>query len=102
MTLAELPIEIDREEIATFCEERGISRLAFFGSVLRDDFTEASDLDLLVEYLPGRHPGLMLFRHQDELRTWFDRIVDLHTAASLSGYFRDKVIAESLPVYERA
>jgi uncharacterized protein len=102
MTLAELPIQFDVDAVARFCGEHGIRRLAFFGSVLREDFTASSDVDLLVEYLPGQHPGLMLFRHQDELTTRFKRTVDLHTPASLSRYFRDKVLANSLPIYERA
>jgi len=101
MTLADLPIQFDSDEIAGFCSDRGIRRLAFFGSVLRDDFSQASDVDMLVEYLPGRHPGLMLFRHQHELATRFKRTVDLHTPASLSIYFRDKILAHSLPIYER-
>ncbi|WP_414637314.1 nucleotidyltransferase domain-containing protein [Actinophytocola sp.] len=28
-----------------------------FGSVLRDDFTDDSDIDVLVEFLPGATPG---------------------------------------------
>ena len=102
MTLAALPIPLDAEEIARFCRDCGIRRLALFGSVLREDFTPASDLDLLVEYLPGRHPGLMLFRQQDELAARLRRPVDLHTPASLSRHFRDEVLATALPIYEQA
>ena len=100
--IASLPIAIDQEEIARFCRERGIRRLALFGSVTRADFTSGSDVDLLVEYLPGRHPGLMLFRQQDELSAQFRRRVDLHTPASLSKYFRADVLHSALPVYEQA
>ena len=102
MTPAVLPIALDADETAEFCRERGIRRLALFGSVLRDDFTPASDVDMLVEYLPGRHPGLMLFRQQEELAVRLHRPVDLHTPASLSRHFRDAVQASSLPIYEQA
>ncbi|HYR57461.1 MAG TPA: nucleotidyltransferase domain-containing protein [Chthoniobacteraceae bacterium] len=102
MNLAELPIALDLEEVARYCRERGIRRLALFGSVLREDFTAASDVDMLVEYLPGRHPGLMLFRQQDELAAQLQRPVDLHTPASLSRHFRDEVLATALPIYEQA
>ena len=102
MTPAVLPIALDADEIARFCSERGIRRLALFGSVLRDDFTRTSDVDMLVEYLPGRHPGRMLFRQQEELSARLHRAVDLHTPASLSAHFRDEVIASSLPIYEQA
>jgi predicted nucleotidyltransferase len=102
MTPAVLPIALDADKIAEFCRERGIRRLALFGSVLRDDFTSASDVDMLVEYLPGRHPGLMLFRQQEELASQLHRAVDLHTPASLSRHFRDEVQAASLAIYEQA
>ena len=102
MTLEALPIAVDAAEIAGYCRAHGIRRLALFGSVLRADFTPASDVDLLVEYLPGRHPGLMLFRQQDELAARWQRPVDLHTPASLSRHFRAEVLAEALPIYEQA
>ena len=102
MIQTELPVAFETDDIAAFCRERGIRRLAVFGSALRDDFTPDSDLDLLVEYLPGRHPGLMLFRQQDELAVRFHRPVDLHTSASLSRHFRDKVLSVALPIYEQA
>lgn len=54
MSIADLPIEIDREKITEFCRARGIRRLSLFGSVLRDDFDpERSDLDVLAEFEPG-------------------------------------------------
>ena len=100
MTTSQLPIALDAERIAAFCRERGIRKLSLFGSVLRDDFTPQSDVDVLVEYLPGKHPGLDLFTHQDELAGQLAREVDLHTPASLSKYFREEVLAGSLPIYE--
>jgi len=54
MSVAELPIPIDREKVADFCRARGIRRLSLFGSVLRDDFDLArSDVDVLAEFHPG-------------------------------------------------
>jgi len=38
MSVAELPIRIDREKVSEFCRARGIRKLSLFGSVLRDDF----------------------------------------------------------------
>jgi hypothetical protein len=99
MTLAELPIAIETKKLAGFARAHGIRRLALFGSVLREDFTDASDVDVLVEYLPGRHPGLMLFEQQEELARAIGREVDLHTPESLSRFFRDRVLGEALPIY---
>jgi predicted nucleotidyltransferase len=46
-------------QIRTFCQKHHIPRLAFFGSVLRDDFGPASDVDLLVEFEPEHVPDLL-------------------------------------------
>ena len=43
-------IAIDRQRLADFCRRHHIRRLALFGSVLRDDFTPQSDVDVLVEF----------------------------------------------------
>ena len=51
MTITELPIELDLEEIAAFCKQWHIAKLEIFGSVLRSDFRSDSDLDFL--YTPG-------------------------------------------------
>ena len=68
MSVAELPVSIDREKIAGFCRARGIRKLSLFGSVLRNDFQPGrSDVDVVVEFLPGVHPGLKFFGYGDEL-----------------------------------
>ena len=59
MSVAELPIALDREAIGAFCRARGIRRLSLFGSVLRDDFDPArSDVDVLAEFQPGALDGV--------------------------------------------
>jgi uncharacterized protein len=103
MSVAELPIAFDREEIARFCRERGIRKLSLFGSVLRDDFDpQRSDVDMLVEFAPGVRPGLKFFGYADELAEVIGRKVDFNTEAWLSRYFRDEVLQEALPIYEQA
>ena len=56
-------IEIPGAAIEGFCRRNHIHRLALFGSVLRDDFTSESDIDVLVEFEPGHTPGLALLYH---------------------------------------
>jgi uncharacterized protein len=51
-------ITLPREQIADFCRRRHIRRLAIFGSALRSDFNESSDIDVLVEFEPEHIPGL--------------------------------------------
>jgi len=97
-----LPIQLPMDRIADFCERHGVARLALFGSVLRDDFTPESDVDVLVEFLPGRTPGLAFFSMQDELSEMIGRQVELNTPKFLSRAFRDEVLLEARPLYVAA
>lgn len=95
-------IEIPKEILADFCRRNRIRRLAFFGSVLRDDFTPESDVDVLVEFEPGTRVGLAFFTMQDELSDLLGRKVDLNTPACLSPYFRNEVLDEAEVLYDAA
>jgi predicted nucleotidyltransferase len=88
-------ISVNRNKIADFCQRNHIRRLAFFGSVLRDDFGPESDVDVLVEFEPGHTPGLSFFRMEEELSQILGRKVDLNTPQSLSRYFRQSVLDEA-------
>ena len=88
-------MSIDREKLSAICRRARVLRLGVFGSALRPDFGAGSDLDLLVEFEPGRIPGLAFFSLQDELTTLFGRTVDLNTPAFLSPIFRDEVVREA-------
>jgi uncharacterized protein len=91
-----LGIEVDQESLARFCRSRGIRRLSFFGSVLRDDFGPQSDIDVLVEFAPDAKVGLFEFVDlQQELGELLGREVDLHTPASLSHLFRERVLSSA-------
>jgi len=95
-------IDIPDDKIATFCRQNRITRLALFGSVLRDDFRPDSDVDVLVEFEPGTRVGLRFFALEDELSGILGRKVDLNTPAFLSAYFRDEVLAEAEVHYDAA
>jgi predicted nucleotidyltransferase len=86
--------------LADYCRRHGLRRLAVFGSALRDDFGCDSDVDLLVEFEPGRLPGLIgLAGMEIQLSALFGgREVDLRTYEDLSRYFRDDVRAIAEPV----
>ncbi|MGQ0635387.1 MAG: nucleotidyltransferase family protein [Planctomycetaceae bacterium] len=90
------------EEVGNFCRKHHIRRLALFGSVLRDDFTPQSDVDVLVEFEPGRTPGLAFFTMEQELSDLLGRRVDLNTSQSLGKYFRQEVLGEAEVVYVAA
>jgi hypothetical protein len=55
MTVAH--IEISEAEIAKICQRNGIRKLALFGSVLTDRFSDSSDIDILVEFRPQKRVG---------------------------------------------
>jgi predicted nucleotidyltransferase len=92
-------ISIPKDQIARFCHRHHIRKLSLFGSVLRDDFGPKSDIDVLVEFEPGKTPGLAFFAMQDELSQVLGYPVDLNTPQCLSRYFRDEVLTEAEPVY---
>ena len=87
-------LSIPKSELTEFSQAHGIRRLAIFGSALRSDFGPESDVDVLVEFAPGRAPGLLgLAGMEMELSTLFDgRKVDLRTPEDLSRYFRQEVV----------
>ena len=95
-------IEIDRERLEELCRAYGVRRLAFFGSVVRDDFRADSDVDILVEFQPDVKVGLSFFSLQEELSELLGRRVDLSTPGFLSPHIREKVAREARPVYEAA
>jgi predicted nucleotidyltransferase len=72
-----LRITVPREEIVAFCHRRGIRRLSMFGSVLRDDFSPDSDVDVLVDFERGVDLGLLeIISIENELSEILGRKVD--------------------------
>lgn len=96
-------ITIPRLEIEDFCKRYGIRKLAIFGSALRDDFGLDSDIDLLVEYLPGQHVTFLdMVQQEAELTRLMGRVVDLRTPMELSRHFRKAVLANAQVIYEQS
>ncbi len=97
-------VTLDRPALADLCRAFGVARLRVFGSALRDDFDpERSDVDLLVEFLPGVSKSLFkLMEMQERLSELFHREVDLVTPANLSKYFRDDVLMSAEVLYDAA
>jgi hypothetical protein len=101
MSVAELPIRLDREKIAEFCRARSIRKLSLFGSILRDDFDPArSDVDVLAEFLPEARSGVAYFGYGDELAEIIGHKVDF--CSRLNKYIEADVRHEALPIYEQA
>ena len=88
-------IDVPKEKLAEFCRRYHIRKLAFFGSVLREDFAPTSDVDVLVEFEPGHVPGLGFFAMERELSGLLGRPVDLNTPGFLSRAIREDALAEA-------
>lgn len=94
-------VNVPQERIKEYCQRHHITKLALFGSVLRDDFSPESDIDVLVEFDPDHIPGLSFFTMECELSDILGRKVDLNTPDFISKYFREEVMAQA-EVYYRA
>jgi hypothetical protein len=96
-------ISIDRDAVSSFCRRHHITRLALFGSVLRDDFGPESDVDVLVEFQPGHVPGFEFMSMERELSGLLQgRRVDLVTPKFLNARIRDQVLEGAEPLYVAA
>lgn len=92
---ASVKLHLPKEHIEQFCRHHHIRKLAVFGSVLREDFSPKSDVDVLVEFDPSHTPGFIrLHEMERELSRLFGgRKVDLVTAKFLNPRIRDRVLA---------
>jgi predicted nucleotidyltransferase len=79
--------------IAEFCRRYHIRKLSLFGSVLRDDFGPASDIDVLVEFEPGHSLGFGWIDMEEELSQIFGgRRVDVVREKYLNRRLRKRVL----------
>lgn len=95
----DLPIE----EIIELCHKHKVADLAVFGSALRGDFHEDSDIDFLVRFEPGADkPWLGHFQDlQDDLSSLLGRSVDLVSRTAIEqsrNWIRRKAILDSARV----
>jgi len=77
-------------------ERCGVRKIRVFGSFARGEAQPDSDLDLLVEYVPG-HGGFAFIEFCQEVEALLNRKVDVVTEKSLHPLIRDKVLAQALP-----
>jgi len=94
-------IRIDEEELAALCRRNHVEKLSFFGSFTRDDFGPDSDIDVLVEFIPGARVGLFELCAMEEQLSELcgGRTVQISTPRSLSKYFRSRVLEEAQVQY---
>ncbi len=92
-------IELNKEDIATFCKKWRVREFSLFGSVLREDFSPDSDIDVLVSFEDDS--GISLWDMGEmlvELETMFGRKVDLVEKEALQNPIRRKAILNTYEV----
>ena len=93
-------IEEIKEKITPILKEEGITRSALFGSVVRGEDTDESDVDILIEAPEGM--GLFKFvALERRLGEAVGKKVDLVTYRSLHRLLKDRILAEQVSVYEQ-
>jgi hypothetical protein len=92
---------LPQREVASFCHRWKIHELSLFGSVLRDDFGPASDIDVLVTFDDDAQWSLWdVTTMQDELSALTGRKVDLVERDGLRNPFRrDRILETRRVVY---
>ena len=97
--MTKIHIPIDRSLIADFCRKWKITRLAFFGSVMRDDFRPDSDVDVMVSFNPDSQWSLFdVVDMKFELEKLFKRDVDIVEDGTIRNPIKRRCIYENLEV----
>lgn len=92
-------LHIPRSRIEDFCRQHKVREFALFGSVLREDFNRASDIDVLISFASDTRYSLFdLADMREELKTLFGREVDLVEKEALRNPFRRHHILNNMEV----
>ncbi len=93
-------VTIPKEAIRDFCRAHAVRELALFGSAVRPDFRQDSDIDVLIDLAPDARIGLIALQQmRDELARLFGRPVDLLTRDGLNRHIRDQVLHSAQIIY---
>ncbi len=89
-------ITLDKDAIFQLCKRYKVREFSIFGSFLRDDFKQSSDIDVLVSFFEDAPVSLFdMIDLENELSALFGRKVDLVEVESLSNPIRRKAILDS-------
>ena len=95
MNLQDL-IKDKRAEIIAIAAKHGASNIRVFGSVVRGEATEKSDLDLLVDYDFARRSPWFPMGLIFDLEALLERKVDVATVDMLKERIKDRVLKEAI------
>ena len=90
-------LAILRSNFPSLQQKFGVATISIFGSVARNEAGPESDIDILVEYLPGKEGGYFSFAQlQRELEQMLNCRVDLATLAALRRELKDDILREAI------
>lgn len=99
-------LNIQPNQLQEFCQQRQITELALFGSVLRDDFNPQSDIDILVSF--AKEAKITFFdldTIESQLSKLFNRPVDLVTKQAIEQSHnwirRNNILNNAKVIYEQ-
>ena len=105
LTNQSFAINIPYQDIAKFCQRWSVEQFYLFGSVLRSDFTDHSDIDVMVQFLPNTRIGWDIVTMNDELEKIFQRRVDLITKQGIeqsdNWLRRQNILDSATLIYEQ-
>ena len=95
--------KIPKETLSEFCRKWKITELGIFGSFLREDFHDQSDIDVLLSFSPDSEWSLLhLVEMQQELSDLMGREVDIVEKEALKNPFRRRGILKNVQVLYEA
>ncbi|MBN1587840.1 MAG: nucleotidyltransferase domain-containing protein [Candidatus Omnitrophica bacterium] len=99
-----LHIHPDYQEIVQFCQTWRIERFEFFGSVLREDFSPDSDVDVLVSFSSDAEWGIWdHLKMEEQLSEMLSRKVDLVSRRAVerskNWIRREQILSNTEPYY---
>ncbi|HEX5165914.1 MAG TPA: nucleotidyltransferase domain-containing protein [Thermomicrobiales bacterium] len=93
-------VSMTEKQLAAICNRYHVRELALYGSVLREDFRDDSDIDVLVEFEPDASIGFSdLIGLQQDLADTVGREVDLVERRSLHPANRDAVLEQAQTIW---
>jgi predicted nucleotidyltransferase len=90
------------EKLLRICKENGVVFMSVFGSFVRGEQKQGSDLDIAIEFDKNSKKDLLDLVHLEyELKKIFGRKVDLGIFSSISPHIVDDVKREMKVIYEK-
>lgn len=90
-------IRIISDKIISIAKKHGVKRIALFGSIVRDQFDEKSDIDILVEFDDGK-TLIDLVNLELELKKELERNIDVITYRSIHPLLKERILNEQLVI----